>query len=147
MYEESRSTPFTWLLGIGAAVQLVLMIWIPEARWILASAAVLLALLGWAGSRYFVRFDGETLHFGFRHWNKLLQRGAIESVRIEHIGLWTFGGFGWRLRPGKIAYVRWAGPAVAIRTPEREYWLSCEHPEKLCEALLGAGISASGTNV
>jgi len=140
-------TVLAWLLGFGSALQLVLIPWVREAAWILTSIAILLALLGWASSRYFVRFDGETLSFGFRHWSKSLKLGELQSVRPERIGLWTFGGAGWRLRPGKIAYVRWFGPAVAIRAPDREYWFSCRDPDRLKDALVHAGVPAADPNV
>jgi len=140
MYDESRSVPFAVALYAGAVIQLAFAYWSAEARWILVGAAVLLIFLARVASRYEIHFDGDTLRFGFRHWSKTLRLGEIHAARMEHVGLWTFGGVGWRLRPKKIGYVRWFGPAIAVVTDGREYWLSCEHPQRLLDALRHAGV-------
>ncbi|MHC4952833.1 MAG: PH domain-containing protein [Planctomycetota bacterium] len=103
--------------------------------------------IGWTASRYFVRFDGEQLRFGFSHWNKCFPTSAIAGARSESVSLWTFGGAGWRIgRGGRIGYIRWFGPAVEVDTPKRRYVFSCRDPDAMLAALKQAGVATEAAS-
>jgi len=153
-YEENSSVWWALLL-YGVAFLLALMVtWFLTARREIlddpnGSLAVIMpsglivvfVAIGWTASRWFVRFTGAELSFGFRHWNKSFLLFVHGTAPTERVGLWTFGGAGWRIgRGGRIGYIKWFGPAVEVETPKRRYVFSCENPEAMVAALARAGV-------
>jgi hypothetical protein len=142
MYEERTPVVWNWILA-AAAVGLA-----ATAGWMLlregsavviaviGSTALVLALTAVMFSGYFVRFDGETLSFGFRGLHKSLPLSAIEHAESVRISPWKTGGWGWRVCGLRhIAYVRAGGPGVRITTAARIYSFSCADPERLVRQL------------
>ena len=108
-----------------------------EAATVVAgSTALVLAVTAVMFSGYFVRFDGETLGFGFRGIHKSLPLSAIEHAESAHITPWKMGGWGWRVCGLRhIAYVCAGGPGVKITTAVRTYTFSCAEPDRLISLL------------
>lgn len=140
MYEESAPVRWIWVLAAAALGLAGASIWAllaPDAHAplvliVCASTAAILAVTSVMFSRYFVRFDGERLRFGFRGINKTLLLGEIDEAQTVTISPWKCGGWGWRIAGlHHIVYVCGSGPGVRIRTAARTYSFNCAEPDRL----------------
>ncbi len=156
-YEETSNAWWVWLLYGVSVLFAVIAAYVLFAAidaegkeatglWIVfavhAGGAPLMALLARVFSQYRVMFDGSTLTFGFRTWNKSFGVGEIRSTKTDHVSLWTFTGAGWRVgRDGRVGYINTFGTAVEVETDARTYCFSCRDPDALVRQLRDAGVT------
>ena len=156
MYSESERPWFTWAFVSTLLVCVVIYaLWgwkVVEQGWgqaggtpfimTLIPTVVVLVFLIWSSWTYFIHTDGFGLQFGFNGWNKRFDYSdIIEAKRVDI--RWThWGGFGWRWRLGRIAYIVRNGRGVQIATnhSNRSYTFNCRDCDALLTALGRAGV-------
>lgn len=156
MYSERERPWFAWAFAITFLVCVVIYaFWgwrIVEQGWGLAGGTpfvmtliptvVVLLYLIWSTWTYFVREDGFGLQFGFNGWNRRFDYSDITEAKRVDIRWTHWGGFGWRWRPGRIAYIVRNGRGVQIATnrTNRSYTFNCRDCDALLAALGKAGV-------
>jgi len=80
------------------------------------------------------RFTGWSVRFDYSD--------IIEAKRVD-VSWRSWGGFGWRWRPGRIGYLVRSGPGVKIATKRsrRTYTFNCQDRDALLAALGNAGVT------
>ena len=73
---------------------------------------VVLGFFARASWTYFVREDGFGLQFGFTGWSVHFDYSDIIEAKRVDVSWTSWGGLGWRWRPGRIGYLVRSGPGV-----------------------------------
>ncbi|GIS60916.1 MAG: hypothetical protein CM1200mP2_31410 [Planctomycetaceae bacterium] len=122
--------------------------WAPENGLIpfVATGIPALVVLGFftrASWTYFVREDGFGLQFGFTGWSVRFDYSDIIEAKRADVSWKSWGGFGWRWRPGRIGYLVRSGPGVEIATKRsrRTYTFNCQDRDALLASLGNAGVT------
>ena len=157
VYSESERPWFTWVFVIVLLIvvacyarwggQIFQKGWDPENGVIpflmtVIPAFVILGFLIRASWTYFVREDGFGLHFGFAGWSVHFDYSDIIEAKQVDVRWTKWGGFGWRWRPGGIAYIVRNGPGIQIATKRsgRSYTFNCRDCDAMLTALGQAGV-------
>jgi hypothetical protein len=104
----------------------------------------ILSCRAWAVAVYAVRFDNETLTFGYLGWKVSLNRTEVISAKVVDIKWLKWGGVGWRVMGlKKIGYITRSGLGIEIETSlkGRSYTFNCSNPARLVDELQQAGSS------
>ncbi|MEM7474821.1 MAG: hypothetical protein AAF483_07500 [Planctomycetota bacterium] len=96
----------------------------------------------WASWNYFVRQDEFGLHVGFTGWSTRFEYSEITKVKQVEISWVRWGGFGWRWRPGGVAYILRNGPGLELHITgsKRSYTFNCKDCPRLLAALQKADV-------
>jgi len=156
MYSESERPWLTWAFAITLLVCVVIYtFWgwrVVEQGWgqaggtpfvmTLTPTVIILVLLIWASSTYFVRADKFGLQFGFKGWSTTFGYSDIIEAKEVDIRWAHWGGLGWRWRPGRIGCIVRSGRGVQIATnrSNRSYTFNCRDCDELLTVLGKAGV-------
>lgn len=89
-----------------------------------------------------IKVQGRTLEFGFGIFRKKILLTDVVSCEECSISLWKYGGIGIRvnLLDGSVCYnTRFGkGVRIKIKNKKRDYVLTSDNPQALCQALRGS---------
>jgi hypothetical protein len=111
---------------------------------VLAVAAVTAAVLAWVQ----VTVDARGLRIGLGPWAwtvKNVPRAAIASARAQSTAARDWGGWGYRVLPGRSAVVLHSGPAIVLELADgRRFAVTVDDPETPVALLDALRVRAAG---
>src|SRR3989338_8625299 len=147
IYREKQKT---YLIVVGiyiiAGLFLLSLIFLPgffdfsEASLTTKAALIIVVLvdliLFWSFAELKVKLTFDALEFGFGIFRKKLPLREVKSCLIEDYDIKRYFGYGIRLGSDKsIGYVARSGRGVRLKTAGRDYFLTSDSPEQLCNEL------------